>query len=83
MRIIYYAVFVSHDGVFFAVMKITTVRHLWGVDEWDVAFPKIKANGYAAVETCPGIFNETERSSLKALCQKHGLKLVYQIHTGT
>jgi len=62
-------------------MKINTVRHLWGVDEWEVAFPKIKANGYTAVETCPGIQTESERSRLKTLCHKHELKLVYQIHT--
>jgi len=62
-------------------MEINTVRHLWGVEEWEVSFPKIKANGYTAVETCPGIFDEATRASVGALCRKHGLKLVYQIHT--
>jgi len=68
----------SHSNI---NMQIQTVRHLWGVEDWEVNFPKIKANGYTAVETCPGIFDEPTRTNLKSLCNKHGLKLVYQIHT--
>jgi len=64
-------------------MQFVTVRHLWGVDyeQWPIAFAKIKANGYTAVEAAPHQFNEEVRQTLKKLCQQHGLKFVYQIHT--
>jgi len=64
-------------------MQLATVRHLWGVNfqDWSLAFPRIKANGYVAVETCPYSLSENERSSLKSMCLNNNLKLVYQIHT--
>jgi len=64
-------------------MEFVTVRHLWGVDfeHWHIAFPKIKANGYVAVESAPHQFSEDVRQTLKKLCIQYGLKLVYQIHT--
>jgi len=47
-----------------------------------VSFPKIKANGYVAVESAPHHqFSEDVRQTLKKLCLQYGLKLVYQIHT--
>lgn len=66
-------------------MEFKAVRHLWGllVSEWEPAFQKIQDNGYIAVETCPHLLDEAAREKLKSLCVKHGLKLVYQIHTGT
>lgn len=63
-------------------MEFVAVRQLWGVDDWASAFPKIKANGYFAVETCPGLLGEEQRQLLRSLCEQYGLKLVFQIHTG-
>jgi len=64
-------------------MQFVTVRHLWGVpfEHWSLAFPKIKANGYSAVESPAHLLQETERQTLKKLCAQYDLKLVYQIHT--
>jgi len=63
-------------------LQLRTVRHLWGVEEaWETVFPKIKSNGYYAIETPPHIFSETDRTRLKALLEKNDLKFIAQIHT--
>jgi len=64
-------------------MQFVSVRHLWGVEveHWHIAFPKIKANGYVAVESAPHQFSQDVRQTLKKQCLEYNLKLVYQIHT--
>jgi sugar phosphate isomerase/epimerase len=62
--------------------QIRTVRQLWGVTEpWEYAFPKIKKNGYYAVETAPALLSHEEQQRLRSFLNQYDLKLVYQIHT--
>jgi hypothetical protein len=44
-------------------------------------FPKIKKNGYYAIETGLHFYSDEKRNELKALLQKEDLQLVSQIHT--
>jgi sugar phosphate isomerase/epimerase len=62
-------------------MQVRLIRQLWGVEDWEKSFPKIKANGYEAVETPPMMLNEDQRIKLQDLIKKHDLKFVYQVHT--
>jgi len=58
------------------------MRHLWGVEEaWETVFPKIKQNGYYAIETGLHFTPEKDHERLRTLLDKNGLKLVNQIHT--
>lgn len=62
-------------------MQLLLARHLWGVDlPWELAFPRFKAAGYAAIETVlPPI---DQRPRFQALLQQHGLAYIAQIFTG-
>jgi hypothetical protein len=63
-------------------MKLRTVRQLWGVEEpRAVSLPKIKANGYFAVETPIYFLNKGEQSEFKQLLVKNELQFICQIHT--
>jgi len=63
-------------------LQLRTVRHLWGVEEaWETVIPKIKKNGYYAIETPPHIFPEEDRKRLKNLLQQNDLKFISQFHT--
>jgi len=64
-------------------MKLRSVRQLWGIPEetFEIAFPKIKANGYFAVESPLGLFSESTKSKIINLAKQHDLRIVYQIHT--
>jgi len=63
-------------------MKIRTVRHLWGVEEaWETALPKIRDNGYYAIETPLHFLSAQDKRRLALLLEKNGLKLINQIHT--
>jgi sugar phosphate isomerase/epimerase len=62
-------------------MELKLVRHLWGVnDTWEVAFPKIKAEGFTAIESpMPG---DAEAGRFKDLLKRHGFDYVAMAFTG-
>jgi hypothetical protein len=57
------------------------MRHLWGVDEpWDRVFPKIKALGYAGIES--GLPYPDRADEFGALLREHGFAYVAMVFTG-
>jgi len=63
-------------------MELRTVRHLWGVEEaWETVFPKIKQNGYYAIETGLHFTPGKDHPRLKNLLNQYGLQIVVQLHT--
>jgi len=55
-------------------------RHLWGLDEpWEVAFPRIKAAGYAGVEC--GLPEAGDEARFRDLLGAHQLDFIAQIFT--
>jgi sugar phosphate isomerase/epimerase len=61
-------------------VKLLLTRHLWGIDEpWEVAFPKIKAAGYQAIET--GLPPPADQGRFKGLLAQYGFAYIAQIVT--
>ncbi|GLV55235.1 hypothetical protein KDH_20820 [Dictyobacter sp. S3.2.2.5] len=61
-------------------MQLQLVRHLWGIGgTHEEAFPRIKAQGYAAIET--GLPEPGQVSHFQDLLQEHGLGYIPQIFT--
>lgn len=62
-------------------MKLTLIRHLWGVDEaWETVFPKIAALGYTGIEMpLPG---PEDRARFRALLDQHGFAYIAMAFTG-
>ena len=62
------------------------VKTLWGVDDatddsrWDALFARIKSEGFSAVEAIAPTWRK-DKAKFCSLLEKHGLKLVCQIHT--
>ncbi len=62
-------------------MKLQLVRHLWGIDlSWEVAFPKIKAEGFSAIE-CP-LPSPEEATRFVGLLKEHGFDYVAMAFSG-
>lgn len=66
-------------------MKLVLSKTLWGVDLqdeilWDSIFARIKADGFAAVESI-GLTWRSNPDLFKSLLKKNDLKLIVQIHT--
>ena len=61
-------------------MKLQLLRHLWGIVEpWEVAFTRIKATGFAGIET--GVPAPADTDRFRALLTQHGLAYVAGIAT--
>ncbi|HLL89870.1 MAG TPA: sugar phosphate isomerase/epimerase [Tepidisphaeraceae bacterium] len=62
-------------------MKLQLVRHLWGVElPWEQAFPKIKAEGFTAMEV--PLPAEAEAGRLSALLKQHAFDYIAMAFTG-
>ena len=61
-------------------MQLQLVRHLWGMGgAHEQLFPRIKAQGYGAIET--GLPETGQESRFQALLREHGLGYIPQIFT--
>ena len=61
-------------------MKLKLFRHLWGLDEpWETAFPKIKAAGYAGIES--GLPEPGDETRFRELLAAHQFDYIAQIFT--
>lgn len=62
-------------------MKLQLVRHLWGVDlSWEAAFPRIKAEGFTAIE-CP-MPSDADESRFLDLLKSQGFDYIAMAFTG-
>jgi hypothetical protein len=63
-------------------MRLHLVRHLWGVtDAPEVAFPRFKAAGFAAVEFAHVFYDPAALAALRAAADAHGLRLLPMVYT--
>ena len=61
-------------------MELKLFRHLWGLDEpWETAFPKIKAAGYAGIES--GLPKPDDETRFRELLAAHRFDYIAQIFT--
>jgi sugar phosphate isomerase/epimerase len=61
-------------------VELKLFRHLWGLDEpWESAFPKIKAAGYAGIES--GLPDPGDEARFRELLAAHQLGFIAQIFT--
>ena len=61
-------------------MELKLFRHLWGLDEpWEAAFPKIKAAGYAGIES--GLPEPGDEARFRDLLAAHRFSYIAQIST--
>jgi sugar phosphate isomerase/epimerase len=61
-------------------MELRLARHLWGITEdWEQAFPRIKAEGYSVIETeLPAVENQTR---FRELLDQYGFDYIAMIFT--
>jgi sugar phosphate isomerase/epimerase len=61
-------------------VELKLFRHFWGLDEpWETAFPKIKAAGYAGIES--GLPELKDEARFRDLLAAHQLAFIAQIST--
>ena len=61
-------------------MELKLFRHFWGLDEpWETAFPKIKAAGYAGIES--GLPDPSDEARFRELLVAYRFSYIAQIST--
>jgi len=63
-------------------LPLKTIRHTWGIEEaWEVAFPKIKKEGFDAVEIPLALVRAYGVEKFKSLLKENGLDYVAMLFT--
>src|SRR5688572_14240668 len=61
-------------------MRLKLIRHLWGVEQpWEIAFPAIKSEGYAGIET--PLVEAKDEERFASLRKQHELEYIAMAFT--